>query len=89
MGFCFKGTLFFFLQLQDLEVYKQTVKDELAEWQGVLRSKNIPDWLIVVVVNDESKMKTKLLPRASVGDKVKSDFCGKHPDRYVMTGMFI
>ncbi|XP_041353835.1 trafficking protein particle complex subunit 10-like isoform X2 [Gigantopelta aegis] len=68
----------------DLESYKQTVKDELAEWQAVLKNKNIPDWLIVVVVKDESKVKTKLLPRASVLDKVKSDFCGKNSDRCIV-----
>ncbi|WAR06773.1 TPC10-like protein [Mya arenaria] len=68
----------------DLEAYKQTVKEEITEWQAALKAKNIPDWLIVVVNSDESKAKTKLLPRSSVFDKIKSDFCGKQPERVVL-----
>ncbi|XP_025097786.1 LOW QUALITY PROTEIN: trafficking protein particle complex subunit 10-like [Pomacea canaliculata] len=65
----------------DLDTYKQSVKDELMEWHAALRAKNIPDWLIVVVIPDESKIKSKLLPRSSVADKVRSDFCSKQPER--------
>ncbi|KAL3882131.1 hypothetical protein ACJMK2_028502 [Sinanodonta woodiana] len=65
----------------DLESYKQTVREEMAEWCSGLKNHNIPDWLIVVVVTDETKVKSKLLPRSSVIDKVRSDFCGKQPDR--------
>ena len=54
----------------------------MTEWYAALKNNNIPDWLIVVVVSDESKVKSKLLPRSSVIDKVKSDFCGKQVDRY-------
>ncbi|XP_005093343.1 trafficking protein particle complex subunit 10 [Aplysia californica] len=68
----------------DLESYKQSVKDEIAEWQNALKARNIPDWLIVVVISDENKVKAKLLPRASVIDKVKSDFCGKYPERCIV-----
>lgn len=66
-----------------MESYKQVVREEMMEWQAALKAKNIPDWLIVVVVNDESKLKTKLLPRSSVIDKVRSDFCNKQQDRLV------
>jgi hypothetical protein len=65
-----------------MDLYKQTVKDDITEWQSALKARNIPDWLIVVVTCDESKVKAKLLPRASVLDKVKSDFCNKYPERY-------
>ena len=67
--------------LQDLETYKQKVKEEISDWCAALKAKNIPDWLIVIVNSDDSKMKTKLLPRSSVYDKIKSDFCSKTPDR--------
>lgn len=67
----------------DVEGYKQSVKDEIAEWHSALKLRNIPDWLIVVVSSEESKVKAKLLPRSSVIDKVKSDFCSKHPERCV------
>ncbi|XP_064606870.1 trafficking protein particle complex subunit 10-like [Liolophura sinensis] len=68
----------------DMESYKQVVREEMMEWQAALKAKNIPDWLIVVVVNDESKLKTKLLPRSSVIDKVRSDFCNKQQDRCIV-----
>lgn len=68
----------------DLDSYKQTVRDDLNEWQSALKAKNIPDWLIVVVIPDESKVKAKLLPRSSVIDKVRNDFCGKQPERSVV-----
>ncbi|KAH3737359.1 hypothetical protein DPMN_043942 [Dreissena polymorpha] len=68
----------------DLEGYKNTVKEEITEWQNALKNKNIPDWMIVVVHSDENKMKTKLLPRSSVYDKIKSDFGGKQPERIVV-----
>ena len=66
---------------QDLETYKQKVKEEISDWTAALKAKNIPDWLIVVMNSDENKGKTKLLPRSSVYDKIKSDFCGKHQER--------
>lgn len=69
--------------IQDLDTYKQITKDELTEWTSALKRKNIPDWLIIVVSSDESKLKTKLLPRSSVFDKIKSDFCNKQPERSV------
>ncbi|CAE1271126.1 TRAPPC10 [Acanthosepion pharaonis] len=68
----------------DLDNYKQSVKEDMAEWHAALKNNNIPDWLIVVVVSDESKVKSKLLPRSSVIDKVKSDFCGKQVDRCIV-----
>lgn len=71
------------IYIQDLDTYKQTTREELVEWTSALKRKNIPDWLIVVVSTDESKLKSKLLPRSSVFDKIKSDFCNKTPDRLV------
>ena len=68
------------VSVQDIETYKSVVKDEITEWLAALRVHNIGDWLIIVVVNDESKVKTKLL-RTSVIDKVKSDFCSKQGER--------
>lgn len=73
--------LFFSLLHQDLDGYKQWVREDMAEWQAALKARNIPDWLIVVVIPDESKVKSKILPRSSVIDKVRSDFCSKQPDR--------
>lgn len=57
------------------------MRDDIAEWQAALKARNIPDWLIVVVIPDESKVKAKILPRSSVIDKVRSDFSSKQPER--------
>ncbi|KAK2162700.1 hypothetical protein LSH36_93g03036, partial [Paralvinella palmiformis] len=67
----------------DLDRYKSEVKGEISDWLMNLKDDNINDWLIVIVVNDESKVKTKIL-RTSVYDKVKSDFCGKNSDRCIV-----
>ena len=52
-------------------------------WQSALKALSIPDWLIIVVVHDENKVKTKIL-RTSVYDKVKSDFGSKSSGRLVV-----
>jgi hypothetical protein len=43
-----------------LENYKQTVKEELTEWHTALKNSYIPDWLIVVVNNDDNKTHPKV-----------------------------
>ena len=68
------------ITFQDIETYKSAVKDEILEWTAALKARNISDWMVVVVVYEESKVKSKLL-RTSVFDRVKSDFCSKHTDR--------
>lgn len=57
------------------------MKEEITDWCTAMKNKNIPDWLICVVINEENKVKSKLLPRSSVYDKVKSDFCSKYSER--------
>ncbi|XP_058152306.1 trafficking protein particle complex subunit 10 isoform X2 [Dasypus novemcinctus] len=69
----------------DTEVYKATVKDDLTKWQNVLRAHSSVDWLIVVVENDaKKKNKTNILPRTSIVDKIRNDFCNKQSDRCVV-----
>ncbi|XP_055975198.1 trafficking protein particle complex subunit 10 isoform X1 [Sorex fumeus] len=69
----------------DTEVYKATVKDDLTKWQNVLRAHSSVDWLIVVVENDaKKKNKTNILPRTSLVDKIRNDFCNKQSDRCVV-----
>lgn len=63
-----------------MDTYKAMIKDDIAEWMSVLKAKGAADWLIIVVVHDENKVKTKLL-RQSVIDKVRSDFCSKQNER--------
>ncbi|GIY00231.1 trafficking protein particle complex subunit 10 [Caerostris darwini] len=66
----------FWAECQDTEHYKQSVKENINNWLGTLKSKKIYDWLIVIIDHSENKKsnKTKLLSRGSVLDKVKSDF---------------
>jgi len=67
---------------QDTEVYKTTVKDDITKWQNVLKAHNSVDWLIVVVESDaKKKNKTNILPRTSIVDKIRNDFCNKQSDR--------
>lgn len=68
----------------DTEVYKASVKEDMQRWQGVLRLHGSADWLIVVVENDNKKKnKTNILPRTSILDKIRNDFCNKQSDRCV------
>ncbi|XP_027439428.1 trafficking protein particle complex subunit 10 isoform X5 [Zalophus californianus] len=70
---------------KDTEVYKATVKDDLTKWQNVLKAHSSVDWLIVVVENDaKKKNKTNILPRTSIVDKIRNDFCNKQSDRCVV-----
>ncbi|XP_038615987.1 trafficking protein particle complex subunit 10 isoform X2 [Tachyglossus aculeatus] len=69
----------------DTEVYKATVKDDITKWQNVLKAHSSVDWLIVVVESDaKKKNKTNILPRTSIVDKIRNDFCNKQSDRCVV-----
>ncbi|XP_064413277.1 trafficking protein particle complex subunit 10 isoform X2 [Latimeria chalumnae] len=69
----------------DAEVYKATVKDDITKWQIMLKAHNIVDWLIVVVESEaKKKNKTNILPRTSIVDKIRNDFCNKQSDRCVV-----
>ncbi|OXB70032.1 UNVERIFIED_CONTAM: hypothetical protein H355_005494, partial [Colinus virginianus] len=71
--------------VQDTEVYKSTVKDDITKWQNVLKAHSSVDWLIVVVESDaKKKNKTNILPRTSIVDKIRNDFCNKQSDRCVV-----
>ncbi|XP_053312828.1 trafficking protein particle complex subunit 10 [Spea bombifrons] len=66
----------------DTEVYKATTKDDITKWQNALRAHSSTDWLIVVVESEaKKKNKTNILPRTSIADKIRSDFCNKQSDR--------
>ena len=56
------------------------MKEDIAEWLAILKRMHVADWMIVVIVHEESKVKATLL-RTSVLDKVKSDFCNKQTER--------
>ncbi|XP_010217051.1 PREDICTED: trafficking protein particle complex subunit 10 [Tinamus guttatus] len=69
----------------DTEAYKATVKDDITKWQNILKAHSSVDWLIVVVESDaKKKNKTNILPRTSIVDKIRNDFCNKQSDRCVV-----
>ncbi|XP_041114693.1 trafficking protein particle complex subunit 10-like isoform X2 [Polyodon spathula] len=69
----------------DTEIYKATVKEDIVGWQNLLKTYNTVDWLIVVVESDtKKKNKTNILPRTSIVDKIRNDFCNKQSDRCVV-----
>lgn len=49
-------------------------------WLSALKALCIPDWLIIVVTHEESKVKSKIL-RTSVYDRVKNEFNSKTTNR--------
>lgn len=63
--------------LQDIDQYKASVRDDVESWIKTLQSKDITDWLIVVVENYDGKRTNKLLPRTTVLDKIRADFAPK------------
>ncbi|XP_042162681.1 trafficking protein particle complex subunit 10-like isoform X1 [Oncorhynchus tshawytscha] len=70
----------------DTEVYKASVRDNMMRWQGNLRLHGSADWVIVVVETSDAKKKNKtnILPRSSLVDKIRNDFCNKQNDRCVV-----
>lgn len=54
-------------------------------WQNSLRAHGSADWVIIVVESNDNKKKNKtnILPRSSIVDKIRSDFCNKQNDRRV------
>lgn len=59
------------------------VKEDMMRWQNSLRAHGSADWVIIVVESNDNKKKNKtnILPRSSIVDKIRSDFCNKQNDR--------
>ncbi|XP_078142338.1 trafficking protein particle complex subunit 10 [Centroberyx gerrardi] len=70
----------------DTEAYKGSVKEDMMRWQNSLRAHGSADWVIVVVETNDAKKKNKtnILPRSSIVDKIRNDFCNKQNDRCVV-----
>ncbi|XP_053734111.1 trafficking protein particle complex subunit 10 [Synchiropus splendidus] len=70
----------------DTETYKGSVKEDMLRWQNSLRAHGSTDWVIIVVESNDNKKKNKtnILPRSSIVDKIRSDFCNKQNDRCVV-----
>lgn len=55
----------------------------MLRWHNSLRTHGSADWVIIVVESNDTKKKNKtnILPRSSIVDKIRSDFCNKQNDR--------
>lgn len=58
------------------------VRDDIEIWMKELTSRDIHDWLIIVVENYDGKRSNKLLPRTTVLDKIRADFAPKQGNFY-------
>lgn len=67
--------------MQDVDVYKSTLREDIDSWLKSLTRLKIQDWMIVLVETYDIKKSNKLLPRTTVLDKIRSDFASKHGDR--------
>ncbi|KAF7262889.1 SIDL trafficking protein particle complex subunit 10 isoform X2 [Rhynchophorus ferrugineus] len=67
----------------DVDVYKNVVREDIENWIKELTSREIPDWLIVVVENYDGKRTKQLIPRTTVLDKIRVDFALKQGDRCI------
>ena len=67
------------MHLQDIDEYRNDLKDKIGKWLTKIKANGNTDWLIIQV-NSQGSLKgnkPKLqLPRSSVFDKIKSDFSG-------------
>ncbi|CAN7938034.1 unnamed protein product [Ixodes hexagonus] len=67
----------------DLEVYRSRVREDIIGWLAQLKAANVYDWMLVAVEGPEPRRsnKAKLLPRATVFDRMRADFPSKTSDR--------
>ena len=61
--------------MQDIQQYKNGVKDQISSWLDLLSNNLALDWLVVVVSQHESSPFAK--PRVNIIEKIKNDFCSK------------
>ncbi|XP_042147105.1 trafficking protein particle complex subunit 10-like, partial [Ixodes scapularis] len=67
----------------DLEVYRSRVREDIIVWLAKLKDASVYDWMLVSVECPEPRRanKAKLLPRATVFDRMRADFPSKTSDR--------
>ncbi|XP_012556503.2 uncharacterized protein LOC100207710 isoform X1 [Hydra vulgaris] len=74
----------FWTSCLDNDYFKSTVRNSILKWQKELIQHRCSDWLIIHVVKQENVRsgKSKIqLPRSSVYDKIKLEFCQKLQER--------
>ncbi|ENN81340.1 hypothetical protein YQE_02251, partial [Dendroctonus ponderosae] len=67
----------YWTECTDVDTYKNTIREDIEAWLKELNSREITDWLIVVVENYDGKRTKQLIPRTTVLDKIRADFAVK------------
>lgn len=70
-------------ECNEIETYKNTVKEEIDRWLRTLQGYGISDWMILLVETVDVKKTKNILPRTTVLDKMRLDFGAKHADRCI------
>ncbi|CAG5084919.1 Oidioi.mRNA.OKI2018_I69.PAR.g10770.t1.cds [Oikopleura dioica] len=68
----------YFVTCNDVDVYKRTVKNDIANWFKTIEENNSN--FLIIIVNGERKLQI----RSSVADKIKGDFLSKYVNRLVV-----
>ncbi|PIK40553.1 hypothetical protein BSL78_22597 [Apostichopus japonicus] len=75
----------YFTDCPDTDAYRIVTKEKIAGWLNLLKERKIADWMIVLVEPaNPRRSKSKLLPKFSVVDKIKNDFCGRQTERLIV-----
>ncbi|XP_066249136.1 trafficking protein particle complex subunit 10 isoform X1 [Euwallacea similis] len=73
----------YWTECNDVDTYKASIREDIENWLRELTSREIPDWLIVVVENYDGRRSKQLIPRTTVLDKIRADFALKQGDRCI------
>ncbi|OAQ29544.1 hypothetical protein K457DRAFT_125745 [Linnemannia elongata AG-77] len=76
----------YFVNCEDNETYKNTVRQHIREWITLVTSKKNQEWLIVHISSQENARAAKFL-RSSVLDRIKADFNTGKRDRVAQVRM--
>lgn len=68
--------LFALIRAQDLENYRQTLRQQIKDWLDVIATRKPQEWLIVHVTEQETRNNTSkyLMMKTTVYDKIRTDF---------------
>jgi uncharacterized protein YlbG (UPF0298 family) len=74
----------YFVHCEDVEVYRQVIRNQIKEWTQLFLNKKDHEWLIIYIPNEGSNTKSKFVIniKASVLDKLKQDFCKLDKDKH-------
>ncbi|GJJ73122.1 trafficking protein particle complex subunit 10 [Entomortierella parvispora] len=77
----------YFVNCEDNETYKTTVRQQIREWIQLVTSKKNQEWLIVHVSNQEGARNATRFLKSSVLDRIKADFNTGKKDRVAQLKM--